>query len=635
VTTAAHPLVVGTAGHIDHGKTALVHALTGIDTDRLPVEKARGITTELGFAHLDVGGRTVAVVDVPGHERFIKSMVAGAGGVDLVVLVIAADEGVMPQTREHLDICQLLGVRRGVVVLTKRDLVDDEWLALVEGEVRTFVDGTFLAGAPVVAVSARTGAGLDDLRRALADAIAELPPREAAGAFRLPLDRIFTLRGFGTVVTGTVASGEVAVGDELVALPRGAAGRVRGIQIHGLPADRARAGLRAALNLGGIATDDLVRGDVLVHPGAALPSHILDVRFRLLPTARPLGRRTRVLLHHGTAQVMASLVLVGADRLGPGDQAVAQLRLDARTPLAALPGDRFIARGFVALANYGTTIGGGEVVRVLAAKARGAATGHAEAVRRLADARLTERIALEVRGAGPAGLDRAAIAHRTGQVAGDVAAPVDELAAAGELLRAGDDHPVFLHAEVVAELEARLRALVDAAPADGAPREELRTRLPAALPHAAFDGIVDGLARRGRLTATAERLARPAPRAPAPSPDDERLAEAFRGWGRSPPRPREAAAAAGMAEPAARAAMTRMLAAGRLIKVKPDLYLDAGVVAELRAELLAYLDQHGEITPQAWKELCGTSRKYSIPLAEFFDGEKTTLRVGDVRRRRK
>src|SRR3954466_13160431 len=234
-----HPIVLGTAGHIDHGKTSLVRALTGIDTDRLPVEKARGITTELGFARLDLGERRVAVVDVSGHERFVKSMVAGATGLDLVMLVIAADEGVMPQTREHLDICDLLGVRRGLIVMTKRDLVDDEWLAMITGDVTAAVGGTFLEGAPIVPVSTKTGAGIDDLRGVLARVIDALPPRTTTGVFRLPVDRVFTVKGFGTIVTGTVLGGEVALGDELTVIPSGLAARVRGIEVHGAAVEKA------------------------------------------------------------------------------------------------------------------------------------------------------------------------------------------------------------------------------------------------------------------------------------------------------------------------------------------------------------------------------------------------------------
>jgi selenocysteine-specific elongation factor len=627
-----YPLVLGTAGHIDHGKTSLVQALTGIDTDRLPVEKARGITTELGFAHLDLGGKRLAVVDVPGHERFVKSMAAGATGLDLVCMVIAADEGMMPQTREHLDICQLLGVRRGLVALTKRDLVDDEWLAMATEEVRAALAGSFLADAPIVAVSARSGAGLPELRAALGKAVADLPPRDRGGVFRLPVDRIFTIKGFGTVVTGTVIGGEVSVGAELVVLPHGLPARVRGIEVHGEAVQSARAGLRAALNLGGVAVDDLVRGDVLAHPGAVPTSHILDVRFRYLAAAtEPLPRRSKALVHHGATQVLASLVLDG-DGVAPGAEVTGQLRLDATTPLAALPGDRFIARGFAPLADHGSTIGGGEIVRVLAARARKAGD-HAADVDRLAGARLTDRLAIELRAAGPAGRTAADLARRAGQPREAIAAALEPLVLGGEVLATGDpDAAVYLHGQIVAELEA---AIVAPAGAEPVTREAVRAALSAGLPPRAFDAIVAGLVRRGAIVADGDAI-RPAGGAALPrlGPLDEELVARFRAWKLEAPRPTEVAAAVGKPDAAVKSALDRLLAHKLLVKVKPDLYLDAGVVAELRARLVAHLDAHGEITPQQWKDVTGASRKYSIPLAEYFDAEKVTLRIGDVRKKR-
>src|SRR5450755_1411581 len=302
-------LVIGTAGHIDHGKTALVKALTGVDTDRLPVEKQRGITTELGFAPLSPG---VALIDVPGHERFVKSMVAGATGIDVVIMVIAADEGAMPQTREHLAICDLLGVQRGVIALTKCDLVDAETLALAEDDVRAAVAGTFLTGAELVPVSVKTGVGLDELRAALTRAIASTTARPNTGVFRLAIDRVFTKKGFGTIVTGTVLGGEVRVGDELHVIPSRLGARVRGLESHGAAVERATVGERCAINLGGVAVDDLARGETLVHPEKVRGSHILDVELRYLATAEhPLPKRSKVLFHHGTAQVLATLNLLG------------------------------------------------------------------------------------------------------------------------------------------------------------------------------------------------------------------------------------------------------------------------------------------------------------------------------------
>ena len=634
----SHPIVLGTAGHIDHGKTSLVRALTGIDTDRLPVEKARGITTELGFARLDLGARRIAVIDVPGHERFVKSMVAGATGLDLVCLVIAADEGVMPQTREHLDICELLGVRRGLIVLTKADLVDAEWIAMVTADVRAAVAGTFLAAAPVVPVSTKSGAGLDDLRATLAQVIDALPPRAPTGVFRQPVDRVFTVKGFGTIVTGTILGGEVAIGDELALIPRGPSGktaRVRGIEVHGEAVERALAGHRAALNLGGLAVDDLARGDLLVHPGRVAPSHILDVELRYLPTAPgPLGPRTKVLVHHGSTQVLATLALVGVRELAPGGTALAQLRIDQTTPLGALPGDRVIVRGFAATSTYGSTVGGGRVIRVLAPKAR-KGDAHAAVVSSLAGARPDQRLALDVKAAFAAGLGIADLVRRLGVPAGQLSASLATLVATGELLVTGaGDHAHYVHAQAVAELEAKIAALLAAAP-EGLPREELRTQLPTALPHPAYDAIIAGLVARGTLVAAADRVARPsALRGPVLTPTEQALLARLETARLEPPRPKELPSLVGLTEGQVTAALARLAAAKLVVKIKPDLYMHAAVVADTRARLLVFLAEHGTIDAQQWKDLTGASRKFTIPLAEYFDAEKVTLRVGDLRRKR-
>jgi len=627
-----HPIVLGTAGHIDHGKTSLVRALTGIDTDRLPVEKARGITTELGFARLDLGERRIAVVDVPGHERFVKSMVAGATGLDLVCLVIAADEGVMPQTREHLDICELLGVRRGLIVLTKRDLVDDDWFQLVTADIRAAVAGTFLAEAPMIPVSVKTPPyqGLDELRAAIAAAIDALPPRQATGVFRQPVDRVFTVKGFGTIVTGTVLGGEVAIGDELAVIPSGLTARVRGIEVHGGAVDKAVAGHRAALNLGGVAVEDLARGDMLAHPGKVAPSHILDVELRYLATAPgPLPERSKVLVHHGTAQVLATLALVGSRTLAPGGKALAQLRIDQETPLGALPGDHFIVRGFVATSTHGSTIGGGTVIRVLAPKAR-KGEAHAAAVASLASAREDQRIALDVKTSAAAGLTVDDLVRRLGVPAAALGERLAALVASGELLVAGPHH---LHATTVVELEAKIGQLVAAAGADGLPREELRTRLPAALPSAAYDAILAALAARGTLVVEADRVRKAAAK-PAPmSPLETAVLAALEAAKLEPPRSKELAEKLKATDAAIDAALKKLVAAKLVTRIK-DLVMHAGAVAEIRGKLVAFLDAHGTIDAQQWKDLTGASRKFTIPLAEHFDAEKLTLRVGDVRRKR-
>ncbi len=645
-----YPLVLGTAGHIDHGKTSLVHALTGIDTDRLPIEKARGITTELGFAHLDLdGARRIAVVDVPGHERFIKAMVAGASGLDLVCFVIAGDEGVMPQTREHLDICHLLGVRRGLVVLTKSDLIpDDDWRAMMRADVTAAVAPTFLAAAPILEVSTKTGAGLPELRRQLAALAAACPPRSAAGVFRQAVDRVFTIKGFGTVVTGTILGGSVRLGDELQLLsPLGAQPgaerktRVRGLEVHGVPVEIAHAGMRAALNLGGASLDDVARGDLLVHPGRVAPSHILDVRFSYVAAAAaPLPRRSKVLVHHAAAQVVGSLILVDRDELAPGGTALAQLRLDATTPLGALPGDRFLLRGFAAVVDHGATLGGGEIVRVQAPKVRRNADSAAVIAafsEALTSARLSARAALVVKSAAAAGLSLEALARQLGAEPAELSSPLAAAVASGELMRTGEGLTAHhLHATAVAELEHKILSAVVATP-EGARREDLRTQLPAALPVRAYDAIVARLAAAGRLLVEADRLRRPEPKAAATaalSAIERDLLEHMRKGATAPPRPKELPELLRLTDSAVRTAIDRLMAMKLLTRIKPDLLMETGVVAELRQRLLTFLDAHGEISPQQWKELVGASRKYSIPLAEYFDAEKVTLRIGDQRKKR-
>ena len=354
------PIILGTAGHIDHGKSSLIRTLTGIDPDRLKEEKLRGITIELGFAYLPLPtGQMLGIVDVPGHERFVRHMVAGASGMDLVALVIAADEGVMPQTREHLEICQLLKVKQGLVVLTKVDLAEPDWLELVEEEVREALKGTFLEGAPLVRFSAVTGEGQENLLATLAELAAQVPPKPPTGIFRLPIDRVFTIKGFGTVVTGTAISGRLKVGEAAVVYPPGFKARVRGLQVHGAAVEEAVAGNRTAVNLQGLEKEELERGMVVAPPGALLSSRRLDAFLEILPSApRALKHRQTVRLHTGTSERVSMPLLLAADELSPGDSGYVQFFL--REPLALKPGDRFVIRSF----SPAFTWGGGVVLHV-------------------------------------------------------------------------------------------------------------------------------------------------------------------------------------------------------------------------------------------------------------------------------
>jgi selenocysteine-specific elongation factor len=639
-------VVVGTAGHIDHGKTALVRALTGIDTDRLREEKRRGITIELGFAHLALPDGSVAgVVDVPGHERFVRSMAAGAGGIDLVVLVIAADEGVMPQTREHLDICRLLGVPRGVVALTKSDLLPalgPGWLALLEQDVREATRGTFLEGGPIVPVSSTTGEGLDRLVAELARLAAEVPERPADGPVFLPIDRAFSMKGFGTVVTGTLVSGEIREGDEVDLLPRsqGVGGlRVRTLQVHGAGTARALAGQRTAVNLPGVEPAAIRRGQALVHPGVVPASSVLDVELTLLAAApAPLRHRARLLLHVGTAQVPATVALLDRGELAPGATALAQLRLGA--PAAALPGQRFILRGFAVLEGRGKTLGGGRILAVAAPKRR---RGRPEALRQLevlARGDVDARVAAVLEMAGPAGLDLAALVGRTALAPRAASAALERLGARGDAVLFDRERRAWAAGRIARELSARLLAAVDAFHAQrplaaGVGREELRGRLPPIVDPRLFQRLLAQLDERGELVVEGDHARRRGHAAAAAGATGgllkERLAEVLARGGLTPPWIAELPAAVGASADDVQALLKLLAAEGRAVRVSSELWFDARAVAGLRERLVDFLRDRKAITTQEFKDLVGATRKHVIPLAEHFDRERVTLRVGERR----
>ncbi|MCC6993830.1 MAG: selenocysteine-specific translation elongation factor [Deltaproteobacteria bacterium] len=626
-------MVIGTAGHIDHGKTALVRALTGIDTDRLAEEKRRGITIELGFAHLDLedgGGRVrCAVVDVPGHERFIRAMVAGATGIDVALVVVAADEGVMPQTREHLDILGLLGVERAVIALSKADLAPagGDLRALAEADLAEAVRGSALAKARVVPCSARTGEGLDALRAELLRLAREVRGRDPAGLFRLPLDRVFTMKGFGTVVTGTVAGGRARVGDDVVLLPGGRAAKLRRAEVHGVEVSEVTAGQRAALNLAGVARDEVRRGDVLALAGGALAAaQVFDAEVQLLQSCRaPLRSRARVLLHAGTTQVMATVLLAGGRELEPGARGGVQLRLER--PMAAVPGDRFILRGFAPQLHHGTTLGGGVIVRVRPPRLRRAGAEAEAVIARFAGAGAQARVALEVRAQGRAGLAAAQLPGRVGAGQAAVTAAVASLVRAGELLVLGE---LLLHAEAFAALGEAAATAVRAAGEGGLGREELRAKL--GVEARVFEAVLTDAAR-GVLVVDRDRVSLQGAAGPTLTALAARVAETVRAGALQPARPEELAALLKAPEAEVAQALAAAVRAGLLVRVK-DLVFARPALDQLRERLRAFLSEHREITPQQWKDLVGATRKYTIPLAEFFDAEKLTLRVGDLRKLR-
>ena len=633
-------VVFGTAGHVDHGKTSLVKALTGVDTDRLPEEKRRGITLELGFARLELpGGVHAGLVDVPGHERFVKAMAAGAGGVDVALLVVAADEGVMPQTREHVDICGLLGVRAGVVVLTKADLLPalgPEGRQLLEEELRELCLGTFLESAALLPVSVRTGEGLEALRAELGRLASSVQPRPVDGPAFLPVDRAFSLKGFGTVVTGTLLSGRLQVGGEVALLP-GTPGplRIRTLHAHGRELAEAHAGGRVAVNLPGIEAGAVRRGDVLVRHGELDAVRILDVELSVLAAAAaPLKPRTRLLLHLGTAQVEAAVGWMESPSLEPGKSGLVQLRLSR--PLAALPGQRFILRGSRPLPGRGATLAGGRVLAVGASRRR---KGVEARLRPLLEGDAAAALPWLLEEAGYRGLTAAMLLGRSGQPARVLGPALERMGARGEAVLVDRASRLYVAGGHVRALVARARAVLEQAAAGGGfqlglPREELRQRLASGLDVRLFARVLAQLeaGKQAELHGDSVRLpGQVVALGEGDAQAREAVLAAVRAAGLAPPIPSALAAELSLPQARVEALLKLLAASGALVKVAEGLYFHPEPLAELRASLVAHLAAHGHITTQAFKDLVGQSRKYVIPLSEYFDREKVTLRVGDKR----
>ena len=632
-------LILGTAGHIDHGKTSLVKALTGTDTDRLKEEKARGITIELGFAHLDFpDGIRYGIVDVPGHERFVRTMVAGVGGMDLVLLVIAADEGIMPQTREHLEICQLLGVKRGVVVITKKDLVEPDWLDLMTEEIREYLAGSFLDGAPMIAVSSRTGFGMERLKGELARLAGEFEPRRQDAPFRLPVDRVFTVTGFGTVVTGTLLSGAIAVGDEAEILPAGTACRVRGVQSFGAKVERGEAGERLAVNLQGVEVGDVVRGDVLVPRGVYRPTSAVDVRLDYLPSApRELKHRAVLRLHSATYEVPAKVVLFDRGALQPGESAYLQLRL--ATPVLLLPGDPFVLRTYSPQA----TLGGGMVLDPAPPKRR---RRSAEALALLTAAESggdPERVRLLVESSLLSGMALAEIVNRSGMSARRIEAALGPLLSGGAVLQGVKEPRIFLGREAFASLKRTLAEelaayLAENPMQEGMSREELKSRLPRRSDPRFFGPLLLSLEKEGLALADRELVRLPGRKAGVGLGEAELrglLEEALIRGGMEPPTVKELCETLGCTEKQLLDHANLLCREGRGAKVKGDLFYAPEAIAKIREQLTGYLKEKGEIGPAEFRELTGLSRKFMIPILEYFDQERLTIRVGERRVLRK
>ena len=626
-------LILGTAGHIDHGKTSLVKALTGIDTDRLKEEKARGITIELGFARLLLpGGIDFGVVDVPGHERFVRTMVAGAGGMDLVMLIIAADEGVMPQTCEHLDILRLLGVKTGLVALTKRDMVDSDWLDLVTEEVREFVAGSFLENAPVVPVSSRSGEGLERLREELARLAGEAAEKRREGHFRLPVDRVFTVAGFGTVVTGSLTSGTISAGDDIELLPSGRPGRVRGIQAHGAATERGEAGERLAVNLHGIDLDQVSRGDTVVPRGVFRPVMAVDVRLDHLPSApMDLKHRTIVRLHTAATEVSARVILLDRDSIPPGESACAQLRLSR--PVLLLSGDSYILRQ----SAPALTIGGGRVLDPLPPRRRRRSIEALELLDALGRGDHLHTITLLIAQGLLSGITHDDLLIRSGVSRKTAEAAISSLLAAGEAVQLVREPRIYLSREAVTTLKhalmGELKAFRAANPVrEGISREELKSRLPKRSDARFFTPLLAALERDGLVVADRE-IVRPAGQLGGETDAAlaDRITAVLAERGIEPPTVKELAEHLCSEEKTLRDHLARLVRGGTITRISSDLFYAGEPLALLREKLLEQLESTGEITPAEFRDRTGLSRKFLIPLLEYFDREKLTIRVGDRR----
>ena len=632
------PIILGTAGHIDHGKSSLIKALTGVDPDRLKEEKLRGITIELGFADLVLpNGRHLGIVDVPGHERFVRHMVAGATGMDLVALVIAADEGVMPQTREHLEICQLLQVKQGLVVLTKTDMVEEDWLELVEEEVREALKGTFLEEAPIRRFSSVTLAGKDELLATLAELAEQVPPKPFKGIFRLPIDRVFTIKGFGTVVTGTAISGRLKVGEAVAIYPPEFKARVRGLQVHGQAVEEALAGNRTAVNLQGLEKEEVERGMVVAPPGALLPSRRLDAFLEILASApRPLKHRQAVRLHTGTSESIGMPLLLDADELAPGTSGFVQFFL--REPLALKPGDRLVIRCI----SPAFTWGGGLALHVNPPRHRRRQEALLARLAILEKGTPEKILPVYLEEAGAGGRSREELTALLPWDPGDLAALLASLTKQGQVMKYDPERERYILTATARQLDQEIKGILAAYHRKnplkpGLSKEELRRQLPPQLEVRLFNQLLNDLVLKKQIVVEKDLVHLAGHKVTLAVDQEEhvqRLDGLYQRGQLSPPTLKEAAGYLAVTPDKVKQLLTVLVNQGRLVKVKEDLYFHREAIEQIKAQLVDFLKKNKEITVIQFKDLTQTSRKFTIPLLEYFDTARTTVRVGETRRLR-
>lgn len=617
-------VILGTAGHIDHGKSSLVKALTGIDPDRLKEEKERGITIDLGFADLTYpDGLTVGIVDVPGHERLIRNMLAGAGGIDLMLLVIAADEGIMPQSREHLSICNLLKIKSGLIAITKSDLAEKDWIDLVIDEVRDFVKGTFLEDAEIVPLSSKTGFNLDLLKEKIKEAALRVEPKPVKEIFRLPIDRVFTLKGFGTVVTGTLISGSISLDEPIEILPSGLMSRVRGLHSHGHAIQKAYAGQRVAINLQGVDKEALMRGDVAITPKTITPTRTIDARIELLNNVPPLKSKSLVHLHISTSETIARVILYDREELKPNDSCFCQLRLS--DPVIALSGDRFILRRFSPV----ITIGGGTVLDP--SPSRRKRTEGTNDLEMLEEGALPEKIAIKVKKSGLEGMDIKSLSGwikaETPAIEGSIERLLDE----GRLIKLDSR---LLQIDVYRNINsAILNTIRDSHKKNplspGMQKEELRTQLkvPRAIWGALLSAIKDVAAEKDIVHLRDFRAA-----STDASQTSSGIISVLEKARFQPPSKEEVSEALNVPLKTVADILKLLSKEGKLVRINDSMYITASVHNEMLGILRSFYTGHQSMTVAEFRDLLGTSRKYALPFLEYLDSNKITLRVGDVRK---
>ena len=631
-------IILGTAGHIDHGKTSLIKALTGIDTDRLKEEKLRGITIELGFASMDLpSGQHLGIVDVPGHEKFVKHMVAGATGIDIVALVIAADEGVMPQTREHMEICSLLGIKHGFVALTKIDLVDQEWLELVLDDIKEFLQGTFLEDSPIVPVSSATGKGIPEFIKTLDELSALIPVRTLTGLFRLPVDRVFSMKGFGTVITGTLISGSIHVGDTVMLYPSGITSKVRGIQVHNQNLNVAEAGMRTAINFQGLEKSSVTRGEVLSTPNDLRPSFMIDVLVNYLGSNNKSAKnRTRIRFHSGTSEVLGVLILLEKDELLPGETTLAQIRLDST--VALIKDDKFVIRSYSPI----RTIGGGHILNPIPRKHKRFKPEVIKLLKGIVDNIPEEIISSHADDSGYAGVSFANLKIMTNLPEKQLDNTIQGLLSKKTIVCFDRENRIYIHNNGIEKLEKEtldyLSNYHKSNPLKtGMPKEELKSKFPFALATKLFNLMLNRMIK-DKVIVQEENTVHLSSHTVSLEVDQAdirtKILDAYLKSGLTPPYFKELSRSFDIDSKQAKDVLILLVDEELLLKVKEDLYFHVEAVNELKKRLVDYLKSHGEITTPQFKEMASVSRKYLIPLIEYFDSTNVTLRIGDSRKLR-